>query len=136
MMAARRAHRLAGVVAALWLAAGAAPSVAARDPDRDGQADSEIRALVSALGESGCRFQRNGRWHDAGAARDHLQRKYDHARRRGLDGTAEDFIERAGSRSSITGRPYKVACPGQPERPAGEWLRERLARLRGDDGQR
>lgn len=98
--------------------------------------DAEIRALIAALGDSGCRFQRNGRWHDAGAARDHLQRKYDHARRRGLDGTAEDFIERAGSRSSITGRPYKVSCPGQPERPAGEWLRERLARLRGDAGQR
>jgi len=115
------------LVPAAWAA-----DKAAIDPRTDG----EIRALIAALGDSGCRFQRNGRWHEAAAARDHLQRKYDYARRRGLGGSTEDFIEQAASYSNFTGRPYRIACPGQAERPAGEWLRERLGRLRADAGRR
>ena len=36
----------------------------------------EVEALIAALGDSGCRFQRNGRWHDARTAQVHLRRKY------------------------------------------------------------
>ena len=89
-----------------------------------------IRALIAQLGQSQCRFQRNGRWHDAATAQAHLQRKYDVARRRGLSGSAEDFIARAASRSSLSGRAYRVACPGQREDDAGDWFRARLADLR------
>ena len=34
------------------------------------------------------------------------------------------------SRSSFSGRAYRVACPGQPEVDAGTWFRARLASLR------
>ena len=44
--------------------------------------EREIAALIAGLGSSGCEFQRNGSWHDAVAARDHLQRKYDYMRKR------------------------------------------------------
>jgi len=101
-------------------------SSSAQTPD----ADAEIRALIARLGDSGCRFQRNGRWHDAADAQAHLQRKYDWARRRGLSGSAEDFIDKAASRSSFTGRAYRVACPGQAEREAGAWFGALLADLR------
>ncbi|MBO9717083.1 MAG: DUF5329 family protein [Pseudoxanthomonas sp.] len=93
-------------------------------------ADAEIRALIAQLGQSSCRFQRNGRWYDAVAAQAHLQRKYDWAQRRGMEGDAEAFIERAASRSSFSGRAYRVACPGQAEVDAGDWFRKRLAALR------
>ena len=93
--------------------------------------DSEVRALIAAIGQSGCRFQRNGHWHDAARAQAHLQRKYDYARRRQLAGDAETFIDQAATRSSFSGRPYRVACPGQPEVDAGDWFRARLDSLRG-----
>ncbi|WP_232207608.1 DUF5329 domain-containing protein [Pseudoxanthomonas sp. J35] len=95
-------------------------------------AAAEIQALIARIGDSACRFQRNGRWHEADEAQSHLQRKYDWARRRGMSGDAEAFIGRAASRSSLTGRPYKVACAGQPERDAGDWFRAQLRELRQD----
>ena len=93
----------------------------------------EIAALIQAVGNSGCRFWRNGRWYDGAEARDHLQRKYDRARKRGLAGSAEDFIQRAASRSSLSGKPYRVRCPGQPEIDSQQWFRGVLRRIRVDD---
>ena len=119
----------------MWLLAGclaASAPVTAHAPDVHADADAEIRALIAGLGQSGCRFQRNGRWHDAAEAQAHLQRKYEWARRKELSGDAEAFIERAASRSSFTGRAYRVSCPGQPEVAAGDWFRAPLASLRND----
>jgi uncharacterized protein DUF5329 len=93
----------------------------------------EIAALMEALGNSGCRFWRNGRWYHGDEAREHLQRKYDRARKLGLSGSAEDFIERAASRSSLSGKPYRVRCPGQPEVDSQQWFRGVLRRIRVDD---
>ena len=47
-----------------------------------------------------------------------------------MAGDAEAFIDQAASRSSFSGRAYRVACPGQPEVDAGTWFRARLASLR------
>jgi hypothetical protein len=95
-------------------------------------ATREIDALIDALDDSGCQFWRNGSWHDGAEAREHLQRKYDWARRRQLAGSAEDFIERAASRSSLSGKPYRVRCPGQPEVDSAQWFRNVLRRIRVD----
>jgi len=70
---------------------------------------------------------------DGAEARDHLRRKQEWARKRRLAGTAEEFIERAASRSSLSGKPYRVRCPGQPEVDSGRWFRELLRRIRVDD---
>ena len=93
-------------------------------------ADAEIRRLVTALGTSGCEFERNGTWHSATEAQAHLQRKHDWARRRGLSGTTETFIERAASRSSLSGKPYRVRCPDAAPMPSEKWMRDTLRRLR------
>jgi hypothetical protein len=45
---------------------------------------------------------------------------------------AEDFIEMAGSQSSMSGSPYLVECAGAPQRKTRDWLLERLAALRGE----
>ena len=95
-----------------------------------GVAQREIQGLMDALSASSCEFQRNGTWHGRDEARKHLQRKYDGARRRRMQGDAEAFIAQAASRSSMTGRPYRVSCPGQPETDAGDWFRARLHALR------
>ena len=90
----------------------------------------EIASLIGALDGSSCRFHRNGSWHDAAEARAHLQRKYDYLLKKDKVDTAEQFIERAASRSSISGKPYRIACPGQPEQTAASWFGARLQALR------
>lgn len=103
-------------------AASAAPSP---------EAKREIQQLMDGLSASQCEFQRNGTWHDRVEARKHLQRKYDYLLKKNLVDTAEQFIERAASKSSMSGRAYQVRCPGQPAQDAGGWFRARLSALRG-----
>jgi hypothetical protein len=114
----------AGVLVFAMFAAGAA--MAAPPP----QAQHEIDGLIAALGRSGCEFQRNGKWYPAGDAQAHLRRKYDYLRKRDLVDSAEQFIERAGARSSISGKAYAVRCPGKPATPSADWLAARLAEIR------
>ena len=99
----------------------AAPSPAAK---------KEIGQLMDALSHSDCRFQRNGSWYGATEARAHLQRKYDYLLKKDKVDTAEQFIERAASQSSISGKAYRIACPGQPEQTASAWFGARLQALR------
>ena len=94
-------------------------------------AKREIQALIDALSTSSCEFQRNGSWHGRDEARKHLQRKYDYLLKRDLADTAELFIERAASKSSISGRAYQVRCPGQPAQPPATWFKTKLDALRG-----
>ena len=44
--------------------------------------------------------------------------------------SAEQFIERAASQSSMSGKPYRIHCPGQPEQTAAAWFGARLQALR------
>lgn len=116
-------------IASAWLAlallaAGAvqaAPSAAA---------EREIQQLMQALGQSGCQFERNGSWYDSAQAQEHLQKKLAYLRKRGLADTAELFIERGASQSSLSGKPYHVRCGKGPAMTAASWLQARLVQLR------
>lgn len=90
-------------------------------------AAAEINHLLGFIGGSPCRFVRNGDEYDAPAARAHIERKYDYAKR--WIQTAEQFIEYAATKSSITGASYRVICSGREESSA-DWLRRELARFR------
>ncbi|GAB3366037.1 YfeK family protein [Lysobacter rhizosphaerae] len=90
----------------------------------------EIDQLIAALGGSGCDFQRNGSWYPAAKAEEHLRRKYEWLREHDKVATAEQFIERAGTQSSMSGRAYSVRCPGKPVVDSAAWLRARLLEMR------
>ena len=90
----------------------------------------ELDSLVAALRTSGCSFERNGTWHDAGAAADHLQRKREYLQGKGRIATAEDFIRLGATGSSMSGKPYLVRCPDAPVVPSRTWLERRLSALR------
>lgn len=94
-------------------------------------AQQEISRLMDALADSDCQFQRNGRWYGAAEARTHLQRKYDYLRQKNLVASSEQFIARAASESSMSGKPYRVRCPGQPDQLSASWFHQQLQRLRG-----
>ena len=109
-----------GLLLALPFVAQAAPSEKAK---------AEIAGLMDNLARSGCQFQRNGDWHDAADARAHLQRKYDYLLKKSLVDTSEQFIQRAASKSSVSGKPYRVKC-GALELDSAVWFDMQLQRLR------
>ncbi len=89
--------------------------------------NAEIDYLLETVATSGCTFIRNGSEHDADAARDHLALK----RRRGKRyfDSAEEFIERIASKSSWSGKAYRIRCEDN-EVTAQSWFEAALARHR------
>jgi hypothetical protein len=103
------------------------PALSATPSDRT---RVELDSLVAALRTSGCSFQRNGTWHDAVSAAEHLQKKREYLQGKGRIGTAEDFIRLGASESSMSGKSYQVRCPDKPIVPSKVWLERKLAALR------
>lgn len=107
----------------------AASTHAAEPP---GPVRAEVEGLLALLGQSECEFFRNGHWHGSAEAQSHLRMKYEQLVRRGLVRQTEDFIAGAGTKSSLSGEPYRVRCAGQPPRDSAAWLGERLRERRLD----
>jgi hypothetical protein len=96
----------------------------------------EVAHLLDFLSRSGCDFNRNGSWYGPAKAVDHLNQKYQYLRERGLVESTEDFIARAASKSSMSGKPYQVRCAGAPPVRSGEWMRAELERHRAGRNKR
>ena len=109
------------LVAGMAIVAQAAPGAAVRN---------EVLHLLGYVESSQCAFYRNGKWHDARAARRHLQRKYDYLAKRDLVRRAEDFLELAATRSSVSGEAYRVRCADKQLMMSSAWLDEELMRYR------
>lgn len=90
--------------------------------------EAEIEYLITTVGESGCTFIRNGSRHDAEDAASHMRLKYRRGKRYAT--TAEHFIERLASKSSFSGKPYAIECPGSEAVPSGDWLSAQLEEYR------
>jgi hypothetical protein len=114
-------------VVALVLALGV-PLVAQAEPSAVTQ--QEVDALLASMERSGCEFYRNGSWYNSKRAQAHLRDKYQYLARRNLINMTEDFIEKAATESSVTGRLYQVRCSGREPMPSSQWLRDELVRYR------
>lgn len=106
----------------------------AQGADLTPAARGEIDALLTRLAASGCEFQRNGSWHAGEQARAHLLRKLDYLLDHDAVASPEQFIERAATRSSVSGRPYQVRCGATPPVESGTWLAGQLRALRAHAG--
>lgn len=93
-------------------------------------AAEEIQTLLAAMEQSGCEFFRNGSWHTAVEARAHLARKLAEVERRHPPSSVDEFIDVVATRSSISGEPYRVRCPGVAPIPSAIWFRQTLERSR------
>jgi len=89
---------------------------------------AEIDHLLKFVANTSCQYDRNGTVHDGPAARDHINMKYGHYRKKVK--TAEDFIKYSASKSMISGRKYKIRCPDSEVVNASDWLLEELHRYR------
>ena len=110
------------IAALLWLPAAHAQTPVA--------VQNEVNFLLGYVAGSGCDFYRNGSWYDSRKAHGHLRDKYKYLADRNLAGTTEQFIERAASQSSFSGKPYQIRCNGGAPVLSQVWLRDRLAELR------
>lgn len=97
-------------------------------------ANTEINYLLGLIEHSGCQFYRNGSWYDSKHAEAHLREKYEFLAAKGDIQSTEDFIERAATRSSLSGKAYAIKCGSAPVVPTDQWLRAALARYRASAG--
>src|ERR1700690_2941288 len=97
------------LVLALNVALNILPAAWAAPPS---VAQIEINHLLGLIEQSGCEFFRNGTWYNAQRAQAHLRAKYDALAASDQIKTAEDFIEKAASISSLSGQPYQIRCGG------------------------
>ncbi|MDR3175815.1 MAG: DUF5329 domain-containing protein [Desulfovibrio sp.] len=92
-----------------------------------GETERVERMLEALSRESGIVFIRNDAEHTAEAAAAHLKKKFEYAANN--LSTAEEFIDKVGSRSSLSNREYLVRKTGEKARPARDYLFELLRRL-------
>lgn len=123
--------RRAALLCALFLFVAGPASAGPTEP----AVRAEIGALLSRLAASGCKFNRNGDWHDAAEASKHLQRKLAYLEDKGTVKSANQFIDLAATQSSSSGKPYLVQCPGEPAVPSSQWLKLRLMEIRKTPGE-
>jgi len=90
--------------------------------------EREITHLLDFVGNTECRYQRNGSSHNGEEARAHIQKKYEYYR----DDikTAEDFIAYSATKSTMSGNKYTINCVGEKIQFSGEWLNAELKRYR------
>jgi hypothetical protein len=88
----------------------------------------KIELLLAGIGTmENVVFIRNGKEYSANKAADHLRLKWKKAGRRVK--TAEDFIELCGSRSSISGKLYKMRFPDGRIENSAVILKELLKKI-------
>jgi glycerol-3-phosphate dehydrogenase len=93
-------------------------------------ARAEIAQLFTALETSNCQFNRNGTWYGAKEASAHLQTKYKYLQDKDLVPSAEKFIERAATESSLSGKAYQIKCADSVVQASGPWFRTVLEKYR------
>jgi hypothetical protein len=91
-------------------------------------APEDIQYLLDAIERSGCEFYRNGSWYAAADARSHLASKYREVDKKRPVRSVQDFIDWVGTRSSMTGEPYRGRCAGSDAMTSAEWFRRELER--------
>lgn len=93
-------------------------------------AEYEIDQLIQETQDSNCQFYRNGVWYNAEKAVAHIRRKYDYLLKRDLVSSSEEFIERAATQSSWSGKAYKIQCGQEDEVSSAAWLNKKLKLIR------
>jgi len=101
--------------------------------DLPSQSKAEIDYLFSYLKNSGCQFNRNEKWHSADEAVSHLGKKYQYLLEKNMLSSTEDFIDKAATSSSMSGKLYLVKCGNEEPVQSGAWFKTRLSKYRSEE---
>jgi hypothetical protein len=88
----------------------------------------EIDHLLDFVANTTCQYDRNGTIHTGQEARNHINRKYEYYKKKVK--TAEDFIKYSATKSTFSGRRYKIRCPDAEVINASDWLLDELQAFR------
>ncbi len=91
--------------------------------------EAEIQHLLNFVENSQCIFIRNGSEHNGPDAKAHIVKKYNYFKSR-ID-SAEEFIEYSATKSTMSGKKYKVRCDGK-EYLTAQWLNDELKHFRNN----
>ena len=94
--------------------------------------DRTISFLLQHVARSNLIFIRNGVMYSPKEAEAHMRRKYEYFK--GDIRTPEDFIRLCASKSTLTGRLYKVKLPDGRLLRADRWMHAALSRYRRETG--
>ncbi|MDQ6976002.1 MAG: DUF5329 domain-containing protein [Mariprofundaceae bacterium] len=86
--------------------------------------EDEIKHLLMFVATTSCTYERNGSFHNGGEARNHINKKYQYYKNKVK--STEDFIKYAATKSSISGRKYKIHCAQSATINSSDWLLEEL----------
>lgn len=101
-------------------------------PPPQPQTETEVTYLLEFVQASACQFNRNDTWYNGKDARLHLEMKYDSLVSKGSIIRAEDFIDKAASKSSLSGRNYQIRCQDGKTISSAQWFTDELKRYRKD----
>ncbi len=85
-----------------------------------GELEAVIGYLLGYVKNSEVVFIRNRKEHTAHEAEDHMRKKYEHFKEKIR--TPEDFIQFAGTKSLLSGRPYRVRLKNGRTMLSQKWL--------------
>lgn len=88
----------------------------------------EIDHLLSFVGATDCRYERNGTMHNGAEAVKHIIKKY-HYYLDDIEST-EDFIQYSATKSNLSGKYYLVHCSNHPPVKSQDWLLKELSDFR------
>ncbi len=89
---------------------------------------AEVGHLISYVKDSPCRMDRNGTWHSNREAAAHIERKYNYFRDEIT--STEDFICLSATKSTWSGKHYRVQCEGEAIENSAQWLLRELKKYR------
>ena len=89
---------------------------------------NEIAHLLDFVANTACKYERNGTIYDGVEAQIHIKKKYHYF----IDKikSAEDFIKYSATRSTMSGKKYKILCADTPVQNSEDWLLEELKKFR------
>lgn len=90
--------------------------------------NDEIDHLLHYVATTDCQYERNGSRHNGSEAFAHIKKKHEYFKDE--INTAEDFIKYAATKSSFSGKPYKIHCSSQAAVNSKDWLNDELKAYR------
>ncbi len=104
------------------------PLAAATADEKPTTETEKIEALIKHVaGLADAKFVRNGTEYDAPTAAKFLRRKWES--QKDEIKTAQEFIDKAASESSTSGKPYLIRFKDGTETKSGEYLKAQLKKL-------
>lgn len=94
------------------------------------QYEKEISYLLDTVKMTECKYERNGDLHDGYEASEHMNNKYNYYKKKIK--TAEDFIRLCATKSTMTGKKYRILCKDDQAYNSDEWMNEKLEEFRSN----